>query len=215
MLRTLASWFELSNVEEMLAARPGAEFDPGALATAWPRLRTAGPAGLRAALAASAWHDPSGSDARAIRLAMRVRWAVRVAALGEPARTWAAGAAAILAAGELLADRQVPAGLRSLTGSSAARAGSLPELVAALPRRGQWALAGIGSPADLWQAEPCWRARVERDGERLMRTSSLDGRVVLGTVAVLACDALRVRAALEVAARGSAPGLLEMFDELA
>lgn len=215
MLRTLAGWFELANVEEMLAARPGGEFDLGALATAWPRLRAAGPAGLRAALAASAWQDPGGSDARTVRLALRVRWAVRVAALGEPARSWAAGAAAVIAAGELAANRQVPAGLRTLTGSSAAQASSLAELAAALPPQSQWALAGIGSPADLWRVEPRWRARVERDGARLMRISSLDCRVVLGAVAMLSCDALRVRAALEIAARGSAPGLLEVFDELA
>lgn len=43
MLRTLAAWFELANVDEMLAVRGGPAFDPGALATAWPRLRAAGP----------------------------------------------------------------------------------------------------------------------------------------------------------------------------
>ena len=215
MLRTLAGWFELGNTEEMLTARPGAEFDLGALATAWPRLRAAGRTGLRPALAASPWQDPGGGDARAIRLGMRVRLAVRVAALGEPARTWAAGAAAILAAGELLAGRPVPVGLRSLTGPPAIRAGSLPELAAALSSRDQWVLVGIAAPGDLWRAEPRWRARVEEDGAWLMRISSLDSRVVLGAVAVLARDALRVGAALEVAARGGSPGLLEAFDELA
>lgn len=213
MLRTLASWFELANTEEMLTERSGPVFELGALATAWPRLRAAGPAGLRAALAASSWQDPAGGDARSVRLAMRSRWAQRVAALGEPARSWAAGAAAVLAAGELLASRTVPAGLRSMIGPAAAVAGSLPELTAALSPPARWALAGIESAGELWEAEPRWRGRVEQDGARLLRGSALNGHVVLGAVALLACDALRVRAALEVAARGSTAELLRAFDE--
>ena len=51
LLRTLAGWFELANVDELLqtmAGRPaGGEFRLGALATAWPQLRQA--AGLRRA----------------------------------------------------------------------------------------------------------------------------------------------------------------------
>ena len=74
-------------------------------------------------------------------------------------------------------------------------------------------LAGITSPADLWRAERAWLARVEQDGLRLLRTSSLDSGVVLGAVAVMGCDAWRARAALEIAARGGAPS--EAYDELA
>ena len=55
-------------------------------------------------------------------------------------------------------------------------------------------------------------SRVEQDGLRLLRTSSLNRDVVLGAVAVMACDAWRVRAALELAARGGGP--LEAYDEL-
>lgn len=171
LLRTLGGWFEIANVDELLqsiAGRPAEpEFRLGALATAWPRLAQAANASeLRTALAASAWRDPGQPTARAIRLGMRSRWAARIAELGEPARTWAADAAALLVPGEL---------------------------------------------AD-WRAETALMARVEQDGLRLLRAPGLDRGVVLGAVAVMACHAWRIRAALELAARGGAP--VEDFDEL-
>ncbi|HEX9042545.1 MAG TPA: hypothetical protein VF838_16285 [Trebonia sp.] len=220
MLRTLAAWFELANVDEMLAAQDGPSFELGALETAWPRLRAAGPSGVRAALAASAWQDPGGDSVRVVRLGMRVRYTAWLAGLGEPARSWAAGAAALLLAGEHLAvdraaDPETFRAVLELLGAAAASAGSLAGLATALPSRAGWVLAGAREPADLWRAEITWRARVERDGLRLLRTSGLEREAVLGAVAVLACDALRVRAALEVAARGSRASQLGAYDELA
>jgi hypothetical protein len=190
LLRTLGGWFEIANVDELLqsiAGRPAEpEFRLGALATAWPRLAQATSTGeLRAALAASAWQDPGQQTARAIRLGMRVRWTARIAELGEPAATWAAGAAALLAAGEMAAP---------------------------VPARARWVLAGITSPDGLWRAETALMARVERDGLRLLHAPGLDSGVVLGTVAVMACHAWRIRAALELAARGGTP--VEAYDEL-
>ena len=190
LLRTLGGWFEIANVDELLQSiagrSAGPEFRLGALATAWPRLRQAANAGeLRTALAASAWQDPGQQTARAIRLGMRVRWTARIAELGEPARTWAAGAAALLAAGEMAAP---------------------------VPARARWVLAGITSPDGLWRAETALMARVERDGLRLLHAPGLDSGVVLGAVAVMACHAWRIRAALELAARGGTP--MEAYDEL-
>ncbi len=190
LLRTLGGWFEIANVDELLQSiagrSAGPEFRLGALATAWPRLRQAANAGeLRTALAASAWQDPGQQTARAIRLGMRVRWTARIAELGEPARTWAAGAAALLAAGEVAAP---------------------------VPARACWVLAGITSPDGLWRAETALMARVERDGLRLLHAPGLDSGVVLGAVAVMACHAWRIRAALELAARGGTP--MEAYDEL-
>ena len=114
LLRTLGGWFEIANVDE-----------------------------LQTALAASAWRDPGRPTAQAIRLGMCSRWVARIAELGEPARTWAAGAAALLVPGEL--------------------AGSVPV-------RPRWMLAGITSPTDLWRAETALMARAEQDGLRLLRT---------------------------------------------
>jgi hypothetical protein len=223
LLRTLAAWFEMANVDELLqsiAGRPaGAEFRLGALATAWPRLRQAASTGeLRAALAASSWRDPGHQTAQAVRLAMRARWAELVAELGDPARTWAAGAVALLVAGEqFVAGRAVDPAVMGdalgLLGPAAGRAGSLDELAASLPPPARWVLAGITSPAGLWRAEAALVSRVEQDGLRLLRASDLGPGVVLGAVAVMACDAWRTRAALGLAARGGAP--LEAYDELA
>jgi hypothetical protein len=223
LLRILGAWFEVANVDELLqtiAGRPAdAEFELGALATAWPRLRQAASnTELRALLTASAWHDPGGQTPRAVRLGMRVRWMVRAAALGDPVQTWATGAAALLLAGELFAsghpaDPAVFGGAASLLGPAAIHAVTLDELASALPPRARWVIAGIAAPADLWRAEQTWLARVEQDGLRLLRTSSLDAGVVVGAVAVMACDARRIRAALEIAARGGAPP--EAYDELA
>jgi hypothetical protein len=223
LLRTLAAWFELANVDELLqtiAGRPaGAEFRLGALATAWPRLRQAASTGeLRIALAASAWQDPGWDTAQAVRLGMRARWAEQVAELGDPARAWAAGAAALLLAGEQFtagraADPAVMGGALHLLGAAASQAGTLDELARGLPPRARWVLTGITSPAGLWRAEAALMSRVEQDGLRLLRTAGLDRGAVLGAVAVMACDAWRIRAALEIAARGGAP--LEAYDELA
>jgi hypothetical protein len=223
LLRTLGAWFEVANVDELLQVIAGRSADPefrlGALATAWPRLRRAASIGeLRAALAASAWQDPGGQTTDAVRMGMRAQWAARAAALDDPVRTWAAGAAALLVAGERFAlGRAVhPAdigGALGLLGPQAPSAAALDELTAGLPPRAKWVLAGITSPAELWRAEETWLARVERDGQRLLRTSSLDSDVVVGAVALMGCDAWRVRAALEIAARGGGPP--EAIDELA
>ena len=223
LLRTMGAWFEVANVDELLQAiadQPAEpEFRLGALATAWPRLRGAASIGeLRAALAASAWQDPGGQTTYAVRMGMRAQWAARAAGLDDPVRTWAAGAAALLVAGERFAaghavDPAVIGGALGLLGPPAPGAATLDELAAGLPSQARWVFAGITSPAELWRAEETWLARVERDGQRLLRTSSLDSRVVVGAVAVMGCDAWRVRAALEIAARGGGPP--EAVDELA
>jgi hypothetical protein len=223
LLRILAAWFEVANVDELLqsiAGRPAeTEFRLGALATAWPRLRPAASHGeLRAALAASAWQDPGGESPYAVRLGLRMRWVARAAALGDPARTWAAGAVALLVAGERFAagravDPTVMGSALSLLGPAAAGAATLEEMAGSLPARAGWVLTGITVPADLWRGEHAWLARVERDGLRLLQTSGLDSGAVLGAVAIMACDAWRIRAALEIAARGGEP--MGAYDELA
>ena len=104
-------------------------------------------------------------------------------------------------------------GLLGMLGPAAAGVATLDELRRRLPARARWILAGISSPGDLWRAEATWWARVERDGFRLLRTSGLDSGPVIGAVAVMAADAWRIRAALEIAARGGGP--LEAYDAVA
>ncbi|HEX9064373.1 MAG TPA: hypothetical protein VF843_04650 [Streptosporangiaceae bacterium] len=232
LMRTLAGWYEIANVSERVAELsgrpPGHVFRLGALATAWPKLRQAGSrTELRSVLAASAWKDPGGDSAAALQIGMRARWAQRVAALGEPAQTWAASGLALLLAGERAGAEgqdgaEWPAEPRNpvltsaaaaVLGPRAARAASLTELAASLPARLSWVLKPARDAALLWQGEVGWWARIERDGRDLLAGSGLDRRPVLGAVAVLACDARRVGAALEMAARGGGP--LEVFDAVA
>jgi len=223
LMRPLAGWFEIANVDELLqrleGRPPGDIFELGALATAWPRLRDSGSlADVRAALAGSAWKDPGGDSEGALRVGVRARWAERVAAVGGPARDWAAGAAALLLAGERFAEGRAPhpvlrTATASLLGERAAGAASLEALRESMPPRLAWVLAGVTTPAGLWQAEAAWWHRVERDGITLVRAPEFGVRPVLGAAAVLAADARRVRAALELAARGGGP--LEAYDAVA
>lgn len=205
-LRVLAGWFEIADVEARMFGGP--VFEMGTLATAWPGLRDA--ADLRSALTASPWGDPGGSDPRSIQLGMRISWARRVARVCPSARPWAAGALALLLARErFLEGRHVPAPPADLAGPKTARATSAAELAALLPGDAAWALRGVAGEHDLWAAEARWWSRLERDGTGLLSGGGYGPAPVLGAVAVLAADARRVRAALELAARG---GSAEAFD---
>jgi hypothetical protein len=216
LMRATAAWFEIANVDELLHGFAEGSREPsfhlGVLATAWPRLAaTHNPAELRAELAGSAWGDPGGEDPRAVRVGMRLSWMSRMPDVaGDEAARWAAGAAALLVAGERFgAGRGIPGPLlpraAALIGAPAIEAAGLPEMRQNLAAGARWALAGIDDPADLWRAEAGWWARVERDGVSLLGGSGFSIKPVLGAVAVLAVDAWRVRAALEMAARADAP----------
>jgi hypothetical protein len=86
-------------------------------------------------------------------------------------------------------------------------------MAAHLGRDAHWALAGIDDPADLWRAEArCWK-RLEQDGNLLLRGSEFGVGPVLGAATVLAVDAWRIRAALEIASRGGGP--MGAYDALA
>jgi hypothetical protein len=205
-LRAAAAWFEIHNVERLARRLRGLPAEPayrlGALATSWPRLaRAATTDALHAELAACGWIPPGTGSRRAVALGMRIAWARRIAAI-PPARTWAAGAVALLVARERwLADGFAGPATASLIGR-AEHVASFPAFVAALAPPARWALEGIEQPTDLWRGESRWWRRVERDGECLLRNARFDDRVALGAAVVLAVDAWRVRAALACAADG-------------
>ncbi len=222
MMRALAGWFEIANITERLreldTGTPGQYFELGALATAWPRLRAlAGPPGVRRALAASAWDDPGGDEPAAIEVGLRAMWARRIAALGEPARTWAAAAIVLLLASErFAAGRPDNTALRSVAAAllgRAAAAGTLDELAAGLPRRLSWVLSQGTAPGGLWRNEAIWWRRVDQDGRKLLGAKGYGRGPVIGAAVVLAADARRVGSALEVAARGG--GSVEALDAVA
>ncbi len=108
ILRVLAGGFEVANTDERLRELAGGPSRPafrlGTLDTAWTRDRAGRRRSRRSASAwrRSAWGDPGADTPAAIRRGMRLSWAARVAASVPGARPWAAGAAALLVAREVL-----------------------------------------------------------------------------------------------------------------
>ncbi len=221
-VRALAGWFEIANVDDLLRALAGTNrpepYRLGRLAVAWSRLVGATSAEqVRGVLATSAWGDPGGQTPWQVGLGMRCAWAERVAEVSDATRRWAVGGAALLlvrerfGSGRPLHEHAVAPALR-LVGTGVLAAASLPEAAARLPVAGRDALAGVTGPQDLWAAEARWWARVEQDGFGMLHSPRFDLDAPVGAVAVLAADAWRVAAALEVAARG---GPVEVLDALA
>ena len=227
ILRLLAGGFEAANVDERLKAIMGAPAGPdfrlGSLATAWHALASATTVpDVRRGLGRSAWGDPGADTAAAVRLSMRLTWALRVQ-LGVPdAGAWAGGAAALMVAREsVIAGRPLSPSLvrvaTPLLGTRWSGRSGLREFADAVPAQASWVLAGIEDAADLWRAEAHWWTRVEHEGYQLLHRPISGPAPVIGSVAILAADAWRVRGALEVAARGGsadAPAL-EAFDAVA
>lgn len=221
-LRALAAWFELANIEDRLAYLAGAPlrapFELGALSSVWDAAASSqSPEELRVLLASSSWGDPGSLDAQQIHLALRLAWARRVAAETPEASRWAAGAAAILLAEELLvAGRRLDPVLARRVGLGAIWHGAetLDGLRARLPRGAGWALEEIEEPAELWRAELRWWRVVEAEAERMVRSHRAGREAVVGAVALLALDAVRVATALAVAAQAGAAGSREVLDAL-
>jgi len=223
VVRALAAWFELVNVENRLAYLLGGElrrpFDLGSLSTSWPQLALAqSPRELRAALGASAWGDPAGEEPEAVQLALRLSWARRVLGSAPEAGAWAAGAVALLLAREPFdtarSARDVAAVALPGLGAAWPDATSIESLRAHLPGFAAWSLAGIDRGDDLWRAEAAWWRAVESDAEALVR-GSLGGRgVVVGVIALLGLDLARVTSALCVASLGDDRSASEALDAL-
>jgi hypothetical protein len=222
-LRALAGGFEIANLDEHLRVLRGQPTPPpyrlGTLGTAWVRLaRTTTPAEIRDVLAGSPWGDPGQESPWAIAVGMRLSWATRIPRSPPAVARWSAGGAALLVAREhFLAGRRLPEPMRrtaaTVLGRDATEAPSFAEFSRLLPRDAAWVLDGVTEPDRLWRAEATWWRGLEDDGFALLRGSRFDAAPLLGAAAVLAADAWRVRAALEIAARGGGP--LEVFDAVA
>lgn len=224
LVRTLAAWFELANIEDRLDYLGGGPLrDPfvlGGLAAAGDRAASAtSVAELRAALSGSPWGDPGSDDPATLRLALRLAWARRTLVAVPEAGEWALGAVALLLARELLlvgrsaeqlADLRPPLPVSSWMGSQ-----SVEALRLALPAECGWPLAGLAQPDELWLGEAAWWQRVERSAERLARAAPLGRTTVIGAIALLGADAVRVGAALESASRGGGPQAMEVYERVA
>ncbi len=221
-LRAMASWFELVNIEDRIAYLTGSELRPafelGVLSSVWEAAAEASSLEeLRRLLGRSVWGDVGGDDPREIELWLRLAWARRVSRQVPAIRAWAEGALAILVATEMfVAGRFFDArDIRGLgLGQSWVSAATLPDLREQLPRRAAWTLESIDEPAALWRAELAWWRRVRLDAEGMIRGRLDSGGIVVGTLALLALDALRVNAALAAAVRPGTPATQEVVDAL-
>ena len=221
-LRSLAAWFEIANIEDRLAyltgGTPWTPFELGVLSTVWDAAATTQSAEeLRELLAGSSWGDPGSDEPEAIHRLLRFAWARRVAVNAPEARAWAAGAAGILLAEELLvARRPVDPALarRAELGFAALAAETVPELRMLLPRHASWALAGIEEPAELWRAELAWWRTVGTEAELMVRSRREGRAVVVGAIALLGLDTVRVSTALAASAHGGSAASLEVLDAL-
>ena len=224
LARAVAGTFERDNIVALAGQldggpSPHGPFDLGALATSWPRLRTAASAEeLAQTLRRSPWGG-IGSGSRAdLRDVLTLVWLRRLAAVAPEAQSWAGAAGALIVARIVLVDDTAPsprilALVRPMLGRAWETARDLAQLRAALPSSVRPVLRGIDAPEELWRAEAGMRAAVEVDGFLLLGSSRPGPDVVLGAIAVLAMDAWRVRAALAAAAAGA--GSSEVLDAVA
>ena len=220
LIRALAGWFELMNIDARLAAlasdgREPPPFVLGTLGTMWHTAERAHTIEEVAdAVAGSPWGALPGRSAAELSLGLRAAWGRRVQASAPEAADWVAGAGALLVAREVLVAHtgEHAAQLLQYPGieQQALSAASVPELRGALSPRAGWALAGVGGPTELWRAELAWWNRVEDDAHALLRHID-DEAVVLASVALLAVDAQRTARALQSAAAGGSVDTREIL----
>lgn len=215
-VRAPAGWFELANVESRAAALAAAgrwhesPYALGSLATVWPKAADAMTlAQLRAALAHSVWGDPGGDALADIFLGLRIAWSRRLRTVLRQARDWADGGLALAVAkarftGTGPASAAPPPRVPEL-GAKWRDATDLQEFARGLPASGRWVLAQVRQPADLWEAEHLWWLRVDRDAALLLERGRSGRTVVVAAATLLVTDCWRTLAAIERAARGSAP----------
>jgi hypothetical protein len=222
-LRTLAGWFEIANIRGHARAVSGGENEPtfalGSLETAWSRLRTTTSlTELRHVLSETSWGDPGGDSPADIAVGGELAWGRRVATAVPAARDWACGGAALLVARRLLFEGrefEQPARINAerLLGRGPMATRNLQEFSGRLPLPARWALSGTADVGELWQAEFRWWSRLERDGFELLRRPRFGAAPTIGAAAVLAADAWRCRAALQIASGGGRS--IEVFDAVA
>jgi hypothetical protein len=103
---------------------------------------------------------------------------------------------------------------RANLGTEWTRAGSVADLRSRLPRQAAWALAVVDDPVELWRAELAWWQTVAAEAQALVRSREQGRGVIVGAVALLALDALRMTTALALAASSASPASEEVLDAL-
>ncbi|MEO7121743.1 MAG: V-type ATPase subunit [Lacisediminihabitans sp.] len=225
--RVLAGWMPASGTQLVAAAVAGFEahnivalsqglsgraespapYELGALATAWPTVRTATSlTDLSIALRESRWGDVGTlSDPDDLADILTAAWLQRLMTVAPAARPWVVRAFVLIASRILVVDHTTPSArflqiVRPSIADSWPSAHDLTGVAAALPRSARTVLDGVESPTDLWRAEMRLVDTVETDAGRLLRGALPGADVILGAIALLAVDAWRVCAALATAA---------------
>jgi hypothetical protein len=214
LARALAAGFERANIvaraEHLGGSSSGtALFDLGALATCSRIPATTTLESLTEALRRSGWGDPGRPDSiGALSDVLAVLWSRRLTAVAPAARAWAVAGCSLLAARIVLVDHADPSerlvGLaRPLIGTGWTGTRDVTALTAALPRSVRLMLDGVDGPSELWRAEARLGTMIEEGGSALLREPLPGPDTVLGSIAVLAVDSWRLRAALAAAAAGT------------
>jgi hypothetical protein len=151
---------------------------------------------------------------------MQLCWASRVFDGVPEAESWAVAYVTLSAARALVTGippaptAEAERHLRHVLGERAARAASLPELADRVTGTTRRVLADVSGQNDLWRAEARFWRDVEAEAVGLAGASRPGPGVAVGAVGLLAADAWRARAALEILARGRSMAA-EVFDAVA
>jgi hypothetical protein len=191
VVRSCVAWFEIRNIEDRLAYFAGASAAPpyelGRLGLISKSLGgTSNAEDIRRLMVASAWGDPGGEDAYAIRMWLRHRWHRRARDASPELRIWADAAAWLFALRERFAGR--------------AGADLIASKPPSLPSAWRWVTAATWSPGDMWRAEERWWAQVRQEGLQLLHERVGGRGPALGAITTLAASARRIATALEIAA---------------
>jgi hypothetical protein len=213
LLRVVASWFEMHNIEDRAVAlatgtsETTEAYRMGSLATAWREVEAASSLSvLRTTLAHSDWGDPGADALPTILLGVRIGWSRRLRRAVVRHRQWGDGALALaIAKASFVPDGDVPH-LESKDvpelGSAWAKAEGLSQFTESLPPSARWVLDETKDPEHLWKSERLWWARVDRDARRLVDDWRLGRSVVIGAAVRLVTDCARTQLGLQRAARG-------------
>jgi hypothetical protein len=214
IVRALAGWFELANMEARAATLASQErwqepsYTLGALFTVWPKASGAATLDqLRVVLAHSVWGDPGGNGLREVFLGLRLGWYRRLRAVLPQAGAWADGGLVLALAKARFTGTpsSAPEALPRVPelGTKWRRARDVQELARAVPASGGWVLANVQRPEDLWEAERRWWLRLDADAGALLGRPRLGRTTVVAAATLLITDCWRTQAALEQAAAGA------------
>jgi len=190
-VRLLAAGFEIANILgrlSQLEGRPSAPpFVIGTLETAWGAVGRAQSAeDVRRVLAGSGWGDPGSTEMASVGMALQAAWARRVAYGVPEARPWARLFASLLVAR-----------MRAV--------GIVAEPRSTTERNLRLTVGSRSVSTSSWISEArAWRSIEEQALAMAIGFRPGPGAVV-AVAGLLAADAWRTRAALELAARGGTP----------